>query len=187
MDAFVSSCNKKKKELRKWILKNIISQCLTQQVLEEKDTVLALFNDDIKGLDNKIKTVKHKDFRFEGKIHAKHQQIGKYENSINHLRNGYVNHARNSGLGNVVMVVHKHASKDNGKNFDYPCYIACIQRRAITIKRGWLQEKFPGRKEIVVTENPNSLDAFNCFYKKDHIERYKHQDLLIQQGMTDMI
>lgn len=71
MDAFVSSCNKKKKELRKWILKNIISQCLTQQVLEEKDTVLALFNDDIKGLDNKIKTVKHKDFRFEGKIHAK--------------------------------------------------------------------------------------------------------------------
>lgn len=68
MDAFVSSCNKKKKELRKWILKNIISQCLTQQVLEEKDTVLALFNDDIKDLDNKIKTIKYKDFRLRVKF-----------------------------------------------------------------------------------------------------------------------
>ena len=99
------------------IKKNIIPQCLAdnmrelqkeyQQALEKKNTGLAPFNDDIKGLDKKIKAIKYENFGLQGQIHEKDQQIEKCENTINHLRKCYVHHARNPGVDNVVMVVRK--------------------------------------------------------------------------------
>ena len=69
-------CNKKRKELRKWVLKNIIPQCLIdkireltkkhQQALEEKGNRFALFNDDMKDLDKKIKVIKYENFGLQG-------------------------------------------------------------------------------------------------------------------------
>ena len=102
-------CNKKRKELRKWVLKNIIPQCLIdkireltkkhEQAFEEKGNRFALFNDDMKDFDKKIKVIKIRilDCRVA-------QQIEKCETTINHFRKRYGDHARNPSLGNVEMV-----------------------------------------------------------------------------------
>ena len=48
---------------------------------------------------------------------------------------------KNPTLDNVVMILCKNTSRNNGKHFDYPYYIAQIEKREITIKRQWLQER----------------------------------------------
>ena len=57
----------------------------------------------------------------QGEIHAKDQQGERCENTINHLRKRHVDHKKK-----LVMVVRKHAFKDNKKHVDYPYYIARI-------------------------------------------------------------
>lgn len=106
-------------------------------------------------------------------IHAKDQQMEKCQNTINHPRKQYVNHARKPSLENIVMVARKHTSKDNDRNFDYIYYITSVQRREITTKRQWTQEKFLESKRIVVIENLNRIHAFIRFEEDDHVEKYK--------------
>ena len=71
----------------------------------------------------------------QGEIHAKDQQTERFENTINHFRECFVDHAKISGLDNVVMIVCKHTLKDNDELFNYPYNIMCIQRPGITAKR----------------------------------------------------
>lgn len=63
-----------------------------------------------------------------------------YENTVNHLRERYLDHWKKPGLDNVVMIVRKLTSKDNDKYFDYLYYIGRIQRHTITTKWWLLQE-----------------------------------------------
>ena len=78
----------------------------------------------------------------QGKIRAKNQEI-----ALMTLR--YVDHAIDPGLDNVVIVVRKHTNADKDEHHDYPCYVARLQRRTITTKRGWIREKYPDSEEIV--------------------------------------
>lgn len=75
--------------------------------------------------------IKYQHVRLQGKIHANDQEIKRCENTTNRLREFYVDHAKKPGLDNVVMIVHKHTSKDNDIHFDYPYYIACMRRCAV--------------------------------------------------------
>ena len=127
--------------------------------------------DHVRHCSKQIQAIKY--VELQGEVNAKDMQIEQSENTINRLRKLYVVHAKIPGLDNLGMTVRKYTSKDNNKHFDYPYYIVCIQRHAITTKRKWLQEKLPKRKEIVVDVNPNSVHAFNQFKEEDHIESCK--------------
>ena len=105
--------------------------------------------------------------------------------TINRLRERYFKHAKVPGLDNVVLIVCRHKFKDNDKLFDYACFITPIQRRAITIKRQWLQENFPKSKEIAMIDNPNSIHPFNRFEEEDHVEMYKCHFRLTDQTRDD--
>lgn len=83
--------------------------------------------------------------------------------------------APNTGWSNVVKIVPNNISKDNDEHFDYPYYIACIQRHGITTKRWSLQEKCSKSKEIagIVTDNSSSIHAFNRFGLEGNVEWFQ--------------
>ena len=73
------------------------------------------------------KPIKYENVELKGKINAKDMQIEQCKNTIDHLRELYVAHAKIPGLDNLGIIVHKYTSKDNDKHFDYPYHIVSIQ------------------------------------------------------------
>ena len=71
-----------------------------QQAIEEKDTTIALFNDDLKNceLDN---------VALQAQTDVYKEQLQKCQDIITHLRIHYVDHAKDPGKDNVVMIIGK--------------------------------------------------------------------------------
>ena len=119
-----------------------IRQQLTDKMVEKHQRAVTVLKEDIQ----------HKD-----------EQIVIYENRIAHLRQRYVDHAKDSGLDNIVIIVRKHTTSEEDLNFHLPCYISRIQRRKRYVKLRWLEQHFPDHEVIVEIDNPNSIHAFNRF------------------------
>ena len=47
----------------------------------------------------------------------------------------YVDHAKDPGKEKIVMIIEKNAALEDDEFYEYPYYIARIQRRFITTKR----------------------------------------------------
>ena len=125
----------------------------------------------------------------EEDIQHRDEQIVVYENRIAHLRQRYVDHARDPGLDNIVIIVRKHTTSEEHLYFHLPNYIARIQRRKRYVKLRWLERHFPGHEVVVEIENPNSIHAFNRFEEKGHVEReFNHFRLidLARDNLYDM-
>ena len=117
-----------------------IRQQLTDKMVEEHQRAVTVLKEDIQ----------HKD-----------EPIVIYENRIAHLRQRYVDHAKDPGLDNIVIIVRKHTTSEEDLNFHLPYYISRIQRRKWYVKLRWLERHFPDHEVIVEIDNPNSIHAFN--------------------------
>ena len=62
-----------------------------------------------------MQAIKYKNVGLQGESYAKDQQIERCKNTINRLRECYVDHTKNAGLDNVVVVELKHTSKVDEK------------------------------------------------------------------------
>lgn len=171
---------------RKWLLDDIIPRGLKnkikeqRQIIEDCDTRLVLLNDNLAQRDNRIQAIQYENVGLQGEIRAKDQMIGV-------LRERYVDHATKPGLDNVVMIVRKHTATDEeDQYYDYQYYASRIQRRFITTKRRWIRDTFPNSEEIVIIDNPNSVQAFNRFEEEGHIERYHCHFKLIDLTREDL-
>ena len=107
----------------------------------------------------------------EEDIQHKDEQIVVYENRIAHLRQCYVDHAKDPGLDNIVIIVRKHTTSEEDLYFHLPYYISRIQRRERYVKLRWLEQHFPDHEVIVEIENPNSIHTFNRFEEEGHVQR----------------
>ena len=58
---------------------------------------------------------------------AKEQHIKIFQNTINHLRQRYVNHARDSGKDNIIIIVKKPTTPCVNKYHKRPYYVSRIQ------------------------------------------------------------
>ena len=96
-------------------------------------------------------------------------QLQRYEDTISHLRERYVDHARDPGKANFIIIVQTHTSAND--NNDLPFYFARMQRRKRYVKLRWFDRHFPDHEIIVEIDNPNSIHAFNHFEEEDHVER----------------
>ena len=96
-----------------------------------------------------------------------------------HLKTRYVDHARDPGKDNIIIIVRKHIRPANDKYHDLSYYIARIQRRKRYVKLRWFDQHFPDNEVIVEIDNPNSIHAFNRFEEEEHAERkYNHFRLI---------
>jgi len=154
--------------------------------VQEKDTQLALLNDDltesqklVKQFDKWATKLQYNNIGLQGEIRAKDQEIAR-------LSMRFVPNAMDPGKDNVIMIVRKHTCQQDDSRFEYPYYCARIQRRAIPTKRRWILEQFPRSEEIVVIDNPNGVHAFNRFEEEEHVERYKCHFRLVDLTREDL-
>ena len=70
------------------------------------------------------------------------------------------------------MVTEKNTTLEEDDFYEYPYYIARIQRRFINTKRRWFKaQHLRHRFTMEGLDNTNSIHAFNRFEEKGYVER----------------
>ena len=99
-----------------------------RQAIEEKDAALALLNDDLQNRE-------YENVALQARRNVYKEQLQKYQDIITNLRARYVDHAKDPGKDNVVMIIEKNTTPEEDEFYDYPYYIVRIQRRFINTKK----------------------------------------------------
>ena len=105
-----------------------------QEAIEEKDAALALLTDNLQGRDNQIQAIQYENVVLQAQRDVYQTQLQRCEDIITHLREGYVDHARDPSKGNIIIIVRKHTTSANDKYYDLPYYVARIQQRKTYLK-----------------------------------------------------
>ena len=102
-----------------------------QQGLKEHYQAVALLSDNLQDLKKKMQAIKYENVILQNEIHAKDQKIEISGNTINHLRELFVDHTRNLSKYNIVITVEK-------KNLLLPksAMIFCIEYQECNDVRG---------------------------------------------------
>ena len=101
-------------------------------------------------------------------------QLQRCQDQIRDLMiNRHVPRANDPGKDNIVVIIEKNTAPKEDEFYEYPYYIARIQRRFISTKRRWL------RFIIEELDNANSIHALNRFEEEGHVERFQCQFRLV--------
>ena len=186
LEIVVRSRKPKAVELTKWLTRKGVEKVVKdrQKAIDEKDMQIALLDDDLTESQDLVRQLEFSNTGMQGEIRAKDQEIARRQLEIVELRERYVDHCRDPGKDNLVVITRKHEPDD--KHFEYPYYISRIQRRVISTKRRWLLDQFPDSEEIVIIDNPNSVHAFNRLEEEGHVERYKCHFKLVDLSREDL-
>ena len=129
--------------------------------------------------DNRIQTIQHENVALQAQRDVYQAQLQICEDNIIHLRARYVDHARNPGKDNIIIIVRKHTTSANDKYHELPYHISRIQRRKRYMKLRWLNWHFPDDEVIVEIDSSSSSHAFNRFEEKGHVkQRYNNLRLI---------
>jgi len=181
LEIVVRSRKPKAVEMVKWLTHKGVEKVVQekQKTIDEKDTQLALLNDDLIESQDLVRHLEFNNTGLQGEIRAKDQEIARLHERV-------VPRAMDPGKDNVTMIVRKHTRKNDDCHFEFPYYISRIQRRKISTKRRWLLEQFSHSEEIVIIDNPNSVHAFNRFEEEGHIERFGCHFKLVDLTREDL-
>ena len=136
-------------------------------------------NDDLQDSDNQIQAIKYETVALQAQRDVNPVELQKCQDNITHLRTRYIDHVRDPGKDNIIIIVPKHTRSANDKFHDLPYYIARIQRGNRYVKLRWFDKHFPDHEVIVEINNPNSIHAFNRFEEEGHAEqKYDHFGLI---------
>ena len=101
-----------------------------QQTIKEKDAAIVLLNDDLKNCE-------YENVVLQAQRDVYKDQLQKCQDIITHLKKRYVDHAKDPGKDNIVMIIEKNTAPEEDEFYEYPNYIAGIQRRFPNTKRRW--------------------------------------------------
>ena len=154
-----------------------------QQTNEQKDSVIALMNDDLQDLDNQIQAIQYENVALQAQRDVCQAELQRCQDTITHLKTRYVPHATDPGKDNIIIIVWKHATSANDKFHDLPYYIVKIQRCKRYVKLRCFDRHFLDHEVIVEIDNPNIIHAFNRLEEEEHAERkYNHFRLIDLTG-----
>ena len=72
------------------------------------------------------------------------------------------------------MIIEKNTAPEEDEFYEYPYYIARIQRRFINTKRQWFKTQYPHHRFIMEElDNANRIHAFNRFEEQGFVERFR--------------
>ena len=138
-----------------------------RRTIEEKDAGLALLNDDLQNRE-------YENVALPAQRDVYKDQLQKCQDIITHFKARYVDHAKDSGKDNNVMIIEKNATPEEDEFYEYPCYIARIKRRFINTKRRWFKAKYPHHRFITEEQdNANGIHPFNRFEEERFVERFQ--------------
>ena len=142
-DAFVSlddtlgiatrSRKPKAVDLIKWLAKKGVEKIQEehQQVITgiQREHQLAITDPD-----NRIQAIQCENITLQAQRDVYQTQLQRSEDTITHLRAHYVDHSRDPGKANIIVIVRKHTTSANNKYHDLPYYVCRIQRRKRYVK-----------------------------------------------------
>ena len=145
-----------------------------QQTIEDKDAAIALMNDDLQDRDNQIQAIKYDNVALQAQRDVYKDQLQKCQDIITHLKTRHVPHAKDPGKDNIVMIIEKNTAPEEDEFYEYPYYIARIQRWFITTKKRWFKAQYPHHRFIIEeVDNANSIHGFNRFEEEGYVERFQ--------------
>ena len=171
---FLLRCKRDEAEpFMEWVVETVLPWGLQKlaSTIEEKDAVIALMNYDLQGRDNQIQAIKSENVALQAQRDVYQAQLQRCQDTITHLRTCYVDHARDPGKDNIIIIARKHTKPANDKFHGLPYYIARVQQRKRYVALRWFDQHFPDHEVIVQIDNPNSIYAFNPFQEEGHTER----------------
>ena len=72
------------------------------------------------------------------------------------------------------MIIEKNTTPEEDEFYEYPYYIAKIQRRFINTKKRWFKAEYPNHRPIMEgLDNANGIHAFNRFKEEGFVERFQ--------------
>ena len=71
-----------------------------------------------------LQITQYENVGLQDEIQARYQQIERCEDTITHLRERYVDHARDPGKGNIFIIAQKYTSSATNKYHDLPYYVS---------------------------------------------------------------
>ena len=72
------------------------------------------------------------------------------------------------------MIIEKNTTPKEDEFYEYPYYIARIQRQFISTKIRWFRAQYPHHRFIIEElDNANSIHAFNKSEGEGHVEPFK--------------
>ena len=105
--------------------------------IEEKDSSIVHLSDDLQDHDNQMQTIKYGNVALQAQRDMYQTQTQRCQDTITHLRTRYVDHARDPGKDNIIIILQKHTTSANDKFHDLPYYNARIQRCKRYVKLRW--------------------------------------------------
>ena len=176
MYVIIKSQKDKGKAFKKYILKDIVPRGFDarleeiqekyRQAIEKKDVTIALLNDD---LDNR----EYENVALEAQKDVYKDQLQKCQDIITYLKTHSVDHAKDPGKDNIVMIIENTAPQEDGF-YEYPYYIVRIQWRFISTKRRWFKAQYPHHRFIMEElDNANGIHVFNRFEEKGYLECFQ--------------
>ena len=131
-------------------------------------------NDDLQDRDNQIQAIKYDNVALQAQRDVYKYQLQKCQNIITHPKTRHVPHAKDPGKDNIAMIIEKNTTPEEDEFYEYPYYIARIQRRFITTKKRWFKAQYLHHRFIKEElDDANSIHTFNRFEEKGYVERFQ--------------
>ena len=112
----------------------------------------------ITGRENLVQAIQHEIVALKAQRDVYQAQQKRCQDQIRGLIfNVHVPRASDPGKDNIVMIVEKNTAPEKDEFYEYPYYIARIQRWIISTKRRWFRAQYPHHRFIIEElDNANS-------------------------------
>ena len=165
MHVVVNSRKSKGKELKDWILRDVIPQGVNklmeeehQKAIDEKDMQIALLDDDLVESQDLARQLEFSNTGMQGEIRAKDQQIAHLEQRYVHL---LAEEKKNYGMTIIAK---------NDESAEYPYISICGQHGYRKQKKRVVLLKNPGSTEFTDGDTPNAIVTYNLWREHRLIE-----------------
>ena len=89
---------------------------------------------------------------------------------------------------NIVTIIEKNTTPEEDEFYEYPYYIARIQRQFINTKKPWFKARYPHHRLIMEElDNAISIYAFNRFEEKGFVERFQQRHFRLVDMTRDVL
>ena len=119
---FLLRCGKPEADpFMEWVCENVLPREVKKLtiVVEEKDAQIALLSDDLVLEQEHARQIEFNNTGLQGEIRAKDEEIVRRQAEIAELRERYVDHCRDPGKDNLVVITRKHTCESDDKHFDF--------------------------------------------------------------------
>lgn len=163
MHLIVRGKTAKSKQLRSWVLRDVVPQGLNK-LLKEKDTQLALMNNDLTESQDLVRHLEYNNTGLQGEIRAKDQEIERRREEISDLiANRYV--PRRQEIDNVLCFIDKKA------NEKHQFYAIRCQQKTLEKHKRCLRNRYPNMEILGECDDANAMHRW-CRFKKGSIHEF---------------